>query len=173
MDTINLSQDIFNIVKTLPEQQQQEAKIFVESLQQKAQHQEANPTLTKIGGSTKIVGTRLNLVHIIDYLKADWPPKLIAQWLNLTDKQLHDIMDYINTYQNEAEAEYEEALKLAEESRRYWEEVNKERFAKIATSPVPPKNAAIRARIEERKKTLGMNDYHLYNVLIEKNVLPV
>ena len=156
MDTANLSQSIANIVKTLPTKQQQEVKHFVEFLQQKTKHKESNPTLTKVSGSTNIVGTRLKLVHIMDYLKADWPPKLIAQWLNLTDQQLHDIMDYINTHQEEAEAEYKEALELAEESRHYWEDFNKERFAKIAASSTSPKDTAIRTKIEERKKTLGM-----------------
>ncbi len=155
MDT-TLPQTIFNMVKALPVQQQQEAKLFVESLQKKAQLKEVSPTLVKVGGNTKIVGTRLNLVHIMDYLKADWSPKLIAQWLNLTDKQLQDIMNYINTYEEEVENEYEEALKLAEESRHYWEDFNKERFVTIAKLPASPEKAAIHAKIKERKKTLGM-----------------
>ena len=35
-----------------------------------------------------VAGTRITLYQIMDYLKADWPPKLISQWLDLTEKQL-------------------------------------------------------------------------------------
>jgi hypothetical protein len=92
----------------------------------------------------------------MDYLKADWPPHLIQQWLDLTDKQIADVIDYINTHRDEVEAEYQQVLELAEESRQYWEEYNQERFAEIAASPPKPGQEEIRAKIQAKKAALGL-----------------
>ncbi len=114
------------------------------------------PTVVRSSRGLSIAGTRLTLYHIMDYLKADWPTYLIQQWLDLTDKQITDVMDYINTHQDEVEAEYQQVLQLAEESRQYWAEHNRERFAKIAASPPEPGQEALRAKIQARKAALGM-----------------
>jgi hypothetical protein len=39
-----------------------------------------------------LVGTRITLYEIMDYLKAEWPPKLIQQWLDLSDPQIAGVM---------------------------------------------------------------------------------
>ena len=82
------------------------------------------PTVVRTSRELSIAGTRLTLDHIMDYLKAGWPPHLIQQWLDLTDEQIADVMDYINTHHDEVEAEYQQVLQLAEESHRYWAEHN-------------------------------------------------
>ncbi len=87
----------------------------------------------------------------MDYLTADLPPKLIQHWLNLTDKQITDVMDYIKTHREEVEAEYQIVLRDAEEIRKYWEERNRERFAKIAAMPPKPGQEEIRAKLRARK----------------------
>lgn len=116
----------------------------------------AQPTVVRNSRGLSIAGTRITLYNIMDYLKTDWPPKLIQQWLNLTDKQIADVIDYINTHRAEVEAEYQLVLQQAEESRQYWEAYNRERFAEIAASPPKPGQEAIRAKIQARKAELGM-----------------
>jgi uncharacterized protein (DUF433 family) len=103
-----------------------------------------------------IAGTRITLYDIMDYLTNDWPPKLIQQWFNLTDKQMADVMEYIENNRAEVEAEYQQVLDQAEEIRQYWEERNRERFAQIAAMPRKPgqeqlwaKLDALKARLEE------------------------
>lgn len=114
-------------------------------------------TVVRTGRGLSIAGTRITLYNIMDYIKADWPPSLIQQWLDLTDKQITDVMDYINTHRDEVEAEYQLVLQQAEESRRYWEEYNRERFAQIAAQPpATPEQEAIRAKIRAKKIELGM-----------------
>jgi len=73
----------------------------------------------------------------MDYLKADWPPTLIQQGLNLGDAQMADVMDYITAHRAEVEAEYELVLRQAEAIRAHWEERNRDRLAHIAR--LPPK----------------------------------
>ena len=89
-------------------------------------------TVIRTDRGLTIAGTRLTLYHILDYLKAEWTPKLIRQWLNLSEPQMADIMAYIAAHRDDVEAEYQEVLREAEECRQYWEAQNKERFAQIA-----------------------------------------
>lgn len=113
-------------------------------------------TVVRTSRGLSVAGTRITLYNIMDYLKADWPPSLIQQWLDLTDKQIADVMEYINTHRDEVETEYQLVLQQAEESRKYWEEYNKERFARIAALPPKPGREAIHAKIQAKKAELGM-----------------
>ena len=73
-----------------------------------------------------IAGTRITLYDIMDYVKADWPARLIEHRLNLTEQQVADALGYIETHRTEVEAEYQEVLKQAQQIRVYWEERNRE-----------------------------------------------
>jgi hypothetical protein len=90
----------------------------------------------------------------MDYLTNDWPPRLIQHWLNLTDEQMADVMEYIENNRVEVEAEYQQVLKHAEEVRQYWEERNRERFAEIAALPPPPGKEEIWAKLQAWKARL-------------------
>lgn len=116
----------------------------------------SQPVIIKTNHGLSIAGTRLTLDHVMDYLKAGWPIHLIQQWLDLTDQQMADIMDYVTTHSEEVEAEYEQALQLAEDSHRYWEIHNQERFAKIAASRPRSEQNEIWAKIQARKVELGL-----------------
>lgn len=98
-----------------------------------------------------IAGTRITLYDVMDYLKAQYPPKFIRDAFNLTDKQIHAVLSYIEVHRTEVEAEYQEILKAAEETRQYWEERNRERFAQIAAAPYRPGYEAVRAKLQERR----------------------
>ena len=117
---------------------------------------DAQPTVIRTDRGLSIAGTRITLYSIMDYLKADWPPQLIQQWLDLTDKQIAEVLEYINTHRDEVEAEYQLVLQQAEENRQYWEDYNKERFARIAALPPKPGREAIHAQIQAKKAELGM-----------------
>ena len=43
------------------------------------------PTVIRTGRGLTVSGTRITLYTILDYLHADWPPKLVQQWLDLGD----------------------------------------------------------------------------------------
>ena len=100
-----------------------------------------------------IAGTRITLYDIMDYLKADWPPRLIRNWLNLTEKQMADAMEYIEKHRTEVEQEYQRVLENSEKLRQYWEERNREHFAKMANLPKNGKKE-IRAKLQARKARL-------------------
>jgi uncharacterized protein (DUF433 family) len=110
-----------------------------------------NTTVIRTSRGLTIAGTRITLYSVMDYVTADWPPELIKDWLNLTDKQIKDVMDYIENHREEVESEYQIVLQQAEENRKYWEERNRERFAQIAAMPPKPGQEEIWAKLQERK----------------------
>ncbi len=113
-------------------------------------------TVVRTDRGLAVAGTRITLYSIMDYVKADWPPKLIRDRFNLTDRQVNDVLEYIRANNEETEAEYELVLKQAEETRQYWEDRNRERFAQIeATGPPPGKEETWR-KIQAKKKQLGL-----------------
>ncbi len=44
-----------------------------------------------------IAGTRITIYDIMDFLKAQYPPKLIRDRFNLTDAQINSALSYIDT----------------------------------------------------------------------------
>lgn len=113
-------------------------------------------TVVRTSRGLSIAGTRITLYNIMDYLKADWPPKLIQDRLNLTDNQIADVMEYIETHRAEVEAEYQLVLQQAEEIRQYWETRNRARFAEIAAMPPEPGQEEIQAKLQAWKKKLEL-----------------
>jgi uncharacterized protein (DUF433 family) len=101
-----------------------------------------------------IAGTRITLYDVMDYLKAQYPPKFIRALFNLTDKQINTALSYIEANRVEVEAEYQEVLKEAEELRQYYEEQNRELVEKIAKMPPPPGREAAWEKLQAQKAKL-------------------
>ena len=115
----------------------------------------SQPTIVRTNRGLSIAGTRITLYDVMDYLVADWPPRLIRDWLNLTDAQIAGVMEYIENNRAQVEAEYHQVLQRAEDIRQYWEDRNRERFAEIASIPPPPEQKEIRAKLQAWKARLG------------------
>jgi uncharacterized protein (DUF433 family) len=115
------------------------------------------PTVIRTGRGLTIAGTRITLYQVMDYLKDDWPPHLIQHWLDITEKQMADVIAYIDSHREEVEAEYKLVLREAEEERQYWEERNRARIAEITRMPPKPGQEEIRAKLREAKKRLEMD----------------
>jgi uncharacterized protein (DUF433 family) len=108
-------------------------------------------TVVRTSRGLSIAGTRITLYTILDYLNAEWPPKLIQAWFSLTDTQMGDVLAYIAAHRDEVEREYQQVLQQAEEIRRYWEERNSERLAQSTLTPLAPDQAALRAKLQAWK----------------------
>jgi len=113
-------------------------------------------TVVRTSRGLSIAGRRLTLYSIMDYLHAGWPPHLIRDEFNLTDKQMNDVMEYITAHRDQVEQEYQEVLQQAEENRRYWETRNRERFERLAQTPPPQDQEQLRAKLQVIKARLGM-----------------
>jgi len=109
-------------------------------------------TVVRTGRGLSISGTRITLYDVMDYVTAGWPAHLIRDRLQLTDQQITDVMAYIEAHRAEVEREYQAVLQTAEENRRYWQERNQERFARIASSPPKPEHADARAKLQNYRR---------------------
>lgn len=109
------------------------------------------PIIIRTERGLTISGTRITIYDVMDYLKAQYPPKFIRDAFNLTDGQIYAALSYIEEHKAKVEAEYQEILQAAEETRQYWEERNRERFARIAAAPPRPGYEAVRAKLQERR----------------------
>jgi uncharacterized protein (DUF433 family) len=114
------------------------------------------PAIIRTERGLSLAGTRITLYDIMDYLKADWPPKLIQHWLNITEAQMDAVLTYIDAHRDAVEAEYQLVLEHAEANQRYWEAHNRERRAQIAQLPPKPGQEAIYAKLQARKAELGL-----------------
>ena len=112
------------------------------------------PTVVRTPGGLFIAGTRITLYDVMDYLAADWPPHLIRQWLNLTEQQLTDVMQYLGAHRAELEAEYQQVLQQTEDIRQYWDVRNREQLAHIVAKPPTPGQEAARAKLQAWKAKL-------------------
>jgi len=119
-----------------------------------SEQQAVAPTIVRKPGGLYIAGTRITLYHIMDYLLAGWPPHLIGQWLNVTDRQMADVMTYLSEHHTEVVGQYHRVLLQAEENQRYWDDRNRDRLAEIAAQPPKPGQEALQAKLQELKANL-------------------
>jgi len=98
-----------------------------------------------------IAGTRITIYDVMDYLKAEYPLKFIRDIFNLTEAQISSVVSYIDSHKTEVETEYQEVLQIAEENRQYWQEHNRELFARIAVISPSSSFEKVRAKLQERK----------------------
>lgn len=97
-----------------------------------------------------VAGTRTTLYTILDYLHADWPPKLIQQWLDLSDQQMADVLDYLANHSEEVEQEYQQVIKQAEKLREYWATRLQEHLQQ-PKKPLTAEQAILRAKFQTWK----------------------
>ncbi len=90
-----------------------------------------------------LVGTRITVYSVMDYIKGGWSRFFIRQIMNLTDEQLDAVYKYIEQHKEEVERDYARIVARSKELRAYYEEQNRHR------SPFPPDMP-----MEERKKLM-------------------
>ncbi|MEG4987240.1 DUF433 domain-containing protein [Microcoleus sp. BR0-C5] len=108
-------------------------------------------TIIRTERGLTISGTRLTLYDVIDFLKAEYSPKLIRNKFNLTDDQINAALSYIEANRTQIETEYQQVLQTRSEIRSYWENRNRERFDRIAMMPHKPGQEALWAKLEQQK----------------------
>lgn len=108
-------------------------------------------TVIRTGRGLTIAGTRITLYTILDYLYADWPPKLIQQWLDLSDQQMSDVLIYLEDHREEVEQEYKLVVQQADELRQYWDKQLQEHLAQQPKKSLTAEQAILRAKFQAWK----------------------
>ncbi|NET61408.1 MAG: DUF433 domain-containing protein [Symploca sp. SIO2E6] len=109
------------------------------------------PVIIQTERGLTIAGTRITIYDVMDYVKAQYPPQFIRALLNLTEEQINTALDYIQSHRAHVEQEYQIVLQEAEELRRYYEEQNRERIAKVRAQPPKPGTEAIREKLQQMR----------------------
>jgi len=109
------------------------------------------PTIIRTERGLTIAGTRITLYDVMDYLTAQYPPKFIRCLFDLTEDQINTALSYIEANRAEVEAEYQLVLREAKEIQHYWEERNREHYARVAAMPPKPGREALWAKLREQK----------------------
>lgn len=111
------------------------------------------PTIVRTDRGLSIAGTRITLYTILDYLHDNWPPKLIQEWLQLTDTQMTNVHSYIAAHQDEVEAEYQCVVEQAAAIRQYWE--TRKRLTAPHPETLTPDQKALWKKLEAWKQRLN------------------
>ena len=109
------------------------------------------PAIIRTERGLTIAGTRVTLYQLMDYVHADYPRPLIRHQFYITDQQFDAAMAYIDAHYEEVEQEYQTVLQQAEEIRRYWKKLNKDRMAAIAKLSPKPEFQAAWEKLQARK----------------------
>jgi len=112
-----------------------------------------NHTVVRTERGLTVKDSRLTLYSIMDALRENNSLKNIRDIYELTDAEMLDILDYIHLHKEEVEKEYQEVLKSAEESRKYWEEKNRAQLEKTYEQ-----RDVVRAKLREWRE-----QYHAEN----------
>ena len=108
------------------------------------------PAIVRTERGLTISGTRISLYDLMDYLRDGYPVKFIRGIFSLTEAQINAALAYIEENRQEIEAEYELVLQEAAESYQYWQERNREHFARIDRDYSRDREA-IRAKLKAQK----------------------
>ncbi|MDB9527163.1 DUF433 domain-containing protein [Oscillatoria sp. CS-180] len=101
-------------------------------------HSKEQVAIIRTSRGLTIMGTRITLYDVMDYVTAQYPPKFIQGLFDLNKEQIDVALSYIETHRAEVDAEYQQVLQETEELRQYYEKQNRERAARISTLPPPP-----------------------------------
>ncbi|GAB4175584.1 MAG: hypothetical protein Fur006_06130 [Coleofasciculaceae cyanobacterium] len=69
-----------------------------------------NQALSVQSVDSRSLRTRITLYDVMDYVRAEYPPKFTRGMLNLTDEQVNAALSYIEANRAEVEAEYQIVL---------------------------------------------------------------
>ena len=101
-----------------------------------------------------IAGTRITLFDVMDYLAVGHPAWLIREKLCLSNFQIEAALRYIEANRTEVEASYKVMLQQVAENRRYWEQRNRDRLAKIAVTQSSETDSALNRKLQAWKDQL-------------------
>lgn len=101
-----------------------------------------------------VVGHRITLYLIEDYLRAGWPPHLLRHWLRLSDQEMTEVLDYLAANRSEFDREYERVARQATERENYWREREQQRQKdrKVTQRNFTPEQAAAWARLNALRR---------------------
>ena len=100
-----------------------------------------------------LVGTRITVYSVMDYIKDGRSRAYIRQIMNLTNEQLDAVYEYIEQHKEQVEKDYARIVARSEEMRAYYEEQNRHRWRFPLDMPLEEQQRLARQKLEQMKKT--------------------
>lgn len=88
--------------------------------------------------------TRVTLFDLMDHLKQDVPPHLVAHWYDLTRAEMDAVEQFLKAHEADIERAYAAANDRAAAQRDYWEARNRDVLARDVRQLPPPPHAEAR-----------------------------
>jgi uncharacterized protein (DUF433 family) len=105
-----------------------------------------------------LVGTRITVYSVMDYIKAGSSRLFILKIMGLTDEQLNAVYEYIGQHKEEVERDYARIVARSEEMRAYYEEQNRHRWRFPPDMPREELQRLAREKLEQMKKAAETNN---------------
>lgn len=105
-----------------------------------------------------LVGTRITVYSVMDYIKGGRSRAYIRQIMNLTNEQFDAVYEYIEQHKEEVERDYARIVARSEELRAYYEEQNRHRHPFPPDMPREEKQKLVRQKLEQMKKAAEANN---------------
>jgi hypothetical protein len=101
-----------------------------------------------------VAGRRITLYLIEDHLRVGWPPHILRHWLQLSEQEMAQVLDYLDANRSDFDREYEGVVSQAAEREKYWREREERRRKDIKTirRNLTPEQAAAWARLEALRR---------------------
>jgi uncharacterized protein (DUF433 family) len=108
--------------------------------------------IVEIPRGPSLVGTRITVYSVMDYIKGGRSRAYIRQIMNLTDEQLDAVYEYIEQHREQVEKDYARILAESEEERAYYEEKNRHRWPFPPDMPLEEQQRLARIKLEQMNK---------------------
>lgn len=108
--------------------------------------------IVEIPRGPSLVGTRITVYSVMDYIKGGRSRAYIRQIMNLTDEQLDAVYEYIEQHREQVEKDYARILAESEEERAYYEEKNRHRGPFPPDMPMEEQIRLMRQKLEQMNK---------------------
>jgi uncharacterized protein (DUF433 family) len=105
-----------------------------------------------------LVGTRITVYSVMDYIKAGWSRLYIMKIMGLTDEQLDAVYEYIEQNKEQVEKDYARIVARAEEVRAFYEEQNRHRWRFPLDMPLEEQQRLAREKLEQMKRATEANN---------------
>ncbi|MEP7336563.1 MAG: DUF433 domain-containing protein [Acidobacteriota bacterium] len=107
--------------------------------------------IVEIPRGPSLVGTRITVYSVMDYIKGGRSRAYIRQIMNMTDEQLDAVYEYVEQNKEQVEKDYARILAESEEERAYYEEKNRHRHPFPPDMPLEEQRRLMRQKLEQMK----------------------
>lgn len=118
----------------------------------------ATPLIVETSRGPYIAGRRTTVYVILDHLNNGCDREFIKEHLFLSDEQLDAAIEYIELHREEVARDYADILRRAEERRKRYEKLYRERSPYDPNLPVEERVTRMRRNLTNKRKSISVRN---------------